>query len=170
MKEKKRILNDKIKAPKVQLITDDGENLGDMSINDARIRAKELSLDLMQMSSDWKMAVVKMLDYWKFLYRQKKQDRKSKAAWKAPDMKTLRITFKIWEHDLEVKRNQAEKFAKVWHPLKVILMLRWRENHYASIASEKMDTFIRLIEDFYKLDGKVNKSWNTFSAFLKIHK
>ena len=62
MKEKKRILNDKIKAPKVQLITDDGENLGDMSINDARIRAKELSLDLMQMSSDWKMAVVKMLD------------------------------------------------------------------------------------------------------------
>ncbi len=170
MREKQRILNDKIKASRVQLITDDWENLWDMSINDARIRAKEQSLDLMQMSYDGKMAIVKMLDYWKFLYRQKKQERKNKAAWKAPDMKTLRITYKISEHDLEVKKNQAEKFAKIWHPLKVVLMLRWRENHYASIAHEKIEMFVTMIEEIYKLDWRINKSWNTFSAILKAIK
>ena len=170
MKGKKRILNDNIKSRRVQLILDSWENLGEMSINDARIRAKEASMDLMEISNDWKISVVKMLDYWKYLYRQKKQVQKQKAAWKAPDMKTLRITFKISDHDLDVKKNQAEKFAKIWHPLKVTLMLRWRENHYIDIAKEKMDIFIKKIEDFYKLEWNINKSWSTFSAILKTIK
>lgn len=170
MKGKKRILNDDIKSRRVQLILDGWENLWDMSINDARIRAKEASLDLMEISNDWKISVVKMLDYWKYLYRQKKQVQKQKAAWKAPDMKTLRITFKISDHDLDVKRNQAEKFAKIWHPLKVTLMLRWRENHYVDIAREKMDAFIEKVSEFYKLEWHINKAWNTFSAILKILK
>lgn len=170
MKGKKRILNNDIKSRKVQLILEDWENLGEMSINDAKIRAKEASLDLMEISSKNGVSIVKMLDFWKFLYRQKKQVQKQKAAWKAPDMKTLRITYKISDHDLEVKKNQAEKFAKIWHPLKVTLMLRWRENHYANIAQEKMDNFIHKIEDIYKLEWKINKTGNTFSAILKTLK
>ena len=170
MKGKKRILNNDIKSRKVQLILEDWENLGEMSINDAKIRAKEASLDLMEISSKNGVSIVKMLDFWKFLYRQKKQVQKQKAAWKAPDMKTLRITYKISDHDLDVKKNQAEKFAKIWHPLKVTLMLRWRENHYANIAQEKMDNFIHKIEDIYKLEWKINKTGNTFSAILKTLK
>ena len=170
MKGKKRIINDEIKSRRVQLILEDWENLGEMSINDARIRAAEAKLDLMEISNNGKISVVKMLDFWKYLYRQKKQIQKQKAAWKTLDMKALRITYKISDHDLEVKRNQAEKFAKVWHPLKVTLMLRWRENHYVNIAQEKMDTFISKIEDIYKLEWKVNKTWNTFSAMLKVVK
>lgn len=170
MKGKKRILNDDIKSRKVQLILENWENLGEMSINDAKIRAKEASLDLMEISCNNGVSIVKMLDFWKFLYRQKKQVQKQKAAWKAPDMKTLRITYKISDHDLEVKKNQAEKFAKIWHPLKVTLMLRWRENHYANIAQEKMDNFIHKIDDIYKLEWKINKTGNTFSAILKTLK
>jgi len=170
VKGKKRIINDEIKSRRVQLILEDWENLGEMSINDARIRAAEAKLDLMEISNNGKISVVKMLDFWKYLYRQKKQIQKQKAAWKTLDMKALRITYKISDHDLEVKRSQAEKFAKVWHPLKVTLMLRWRENHYVNIAQEKMDTFISKIEDIYKLEWKVNKTWNTFSAMLKVVK
>jgi translation initiation factor IF-3 len=170
VKGKKRIVNDSIKSRRVQLILEDWENLWEMSINDAKIRAKEASLDLMEISNNWKISVVKMLDFWKYLYRQKKQVQKQKAAWKTPDMKTLRITFKISDHDLDVKRNQAEKFSKNWHPLKVNLMLRWRENHYTDIAKEKMDIFIEKIKEFYKLEWKINKTWNTFSAILKVLK
>ena len=49
MKEKKRVLNDKIRAQKVQLINDQGENLGDMSLSEAREKASTLELDLMEM-------------------------------------------------------------------------------------------------------------------------
>jgi len=170
VKQKKRILNDEIKAKKVQLILDSWENLWEMSIQEARLRAKEAWLDLMEMSNKWDISIVKMLDFWKFLYRQKKQIQKQKAAWKAPDLKTLRITFKIGDHDMEVKKNQAIKFAKHWHPLKVVLMLKWRENHYEDIAREKMETFIDKIKDFYKLEWKIKKAWNTFSVHLKVIK
>lgn len=162
MKEKKRLLNDEIRASKIKLIKDDWELLWEMSLSEAKTKAQDLWLDLMQLwESNW-LATVKLLDYWKFLYKQKKQEQKNKQAGKAPDLKTIKITFKIWEHDLEVKKNQAEKFAKSWHPLKVLLQLRWRENQYAKIAEEKMETFIGMIEDFYKVDKKLAKNWNNF--------
>lgn len=167
MKEKKRILNGDIRAKIVQLVTDEGENFGEMTLSEARTKAEEQSLDLMEMWKKWEITIVKMLDYGKFLYRQKKQDQKNKQKWKAPDLKTIRITFKIWEHDLQIRRKQAEKFAASGHPLKVNLMLRWRENQYGEIAAEKMNSFVKSLEDIYKADGQIKRSWNTFNAMLK---
>jgi len=170
VREKQRVINDKIKSPRVQLILESWESLWEMSINDARIKAREQSLDLMEMWKKWKVSIVKMLDYGKFLYREKKQSQKQKALWKSLPLKTLKITFKISDHDLNVRKNQAIKFAKIGHPLRVSLMLRWRENHYVDIARNKMNTFIEMLSDIYKLEWRVNKSWNIFSAMLKIVK
>lgn len=167
MKEKQRILNDDIRANLVQLVTDDGENLWEMSLKDAKTKATEEGLDLMEMWRNGKVTIIKLLDYWKFLYRQKKQEQKNKQKWKAPDLKTIRITFKIWEHDLQIKAKQAHWFAEHGHPLKVSLMLRWRENQYENIAREKMQSFVTMIEDTYKLDWDIKKMWNTFTAMLK---
>lgn len=167
MKEKARVLNDDIRAYNIYLIKDEWEVLWEMTLKEAKVIAKEAWLDLMEMWKKEKTTIVKMLDYWKFLYRQKKQEQKNKQKWKAPDLKTLRITFKIWDNDLLIRKNQAEKFASHGHPLKVTLMLRWRENHYAGIASDKIKQFIEMLEEFYKLDSPVKKSWNTFSAMLK---
>lgn len=167
MKEKKRLLNDEIRASIVQLVTDEGENLWEMSIDEAREKAKEKELDLMEIWTNGKISIVKLLDYWKFLYRQKKQEQKNKQKSKAPEIKALRITFKIWEHDLNVRKNQAEKFAQNGHPLKVSLMLRWRENQYWDIALEKMKSFTEMLSDFYKLDWEIKKNGNTFMAQFK---
>ncbi|PZM85031.1 translation initiation factor IF-3 [Candidatus Gracilibacteria bacterium] len=170
LKEKKKLLNDEIRATKVQLISEDGENLGNMSLDEARSKANSLGLDMMEIGRKDDLSIVKLLDYGKFLYKQKKQDQKNKQKGKAPDLKTIRITFKIGEHDLEIRKNQAEKFAKGGHPLKITLMLRGRENQYENIAKEKMDSFITRIEEFYKLDGAVKKTGNTFTAMLKPNK
>ena len=166
MKEHKRPLNDEIKASKIKLITDEGEVLWEMSLADAKQKARESALDLMQLGREWELTIVKMLDYGKFLYKQKKQDQKNKQKGKAPDLKTIKITFKIWDHDLEVKKNQAEKFAKDGHPLKAMLVLRWRENHYEDIAKQKMETFVAMLEDFYKIDKKLVRAWSNFIVML----
>jgi translation initiation factor IF-3 len=167
LKEKKRLLNDEIRASKVQLIADNWENLWEMTIEEAKSKAKSLELDLMEIWTNWNVSIVKLTDYWKFLYRQKKQDQKNKQKSKVPDSKNIRITFKIWEHDLEVRRKQAEKFAEIGHPLRVTLMLRWRENQYEDIAREKMKSFVTSLEAFYKLDWEIKKAWNIFIAQLK---
>jgi translation initiation factor IF-3 len=165
--KEKRLLNNDIKASRVQLVTDEGENFWEVSIEEARNKARSLGLDLMEIWKNWNLTIVKLLDYWKFLYRQKKIDQKNKQKSKIPDIKNIRITFKIWEHDLEVKRNQAEKFSHSWHPLKISLFLKWRENQYVDIASEKIKNFIASLEAFYKLDWEIKKAWNTFTAQLK---
>jgi len=170
LKEKKKALNSEIRAKTVQIITDHGENLGEMSLREARAMASEKELDLMEIWKNWDVSIVKMLDYWKHLYRQKKQASKQKQQSKTPDLKTIRITFKIWDHDLEIRRKQAEKFWKANHPLKVTLMLRWRENHYSELAAEKMNSFVESISEIYKLEWTVRKHWNTFIAMLKTIK
>lgn len=167
MKESKKALNGDIRAKTVQIITDSGENLGEMSLSEARAIAAEQQLDLMEIWKNWDVTIIKMLDYWKYLYRQKKQANKQKVQSKTPDLKTIRITFKIWDHDLEIRKNQAEKFAKDNHPLKVSLMLKWRENHYTELAGEKMNNFVQSLSEIYKLEWVVRKNWNTFIAMLK---
>lgn len=151
----------------VQVIDDEWENLWEMKLSEALAEAKSQELDLMEIGKRWDLSIVKILDYGKHLYRQKKQEQKAKQKGKAPDMKTLRITFKIGEHDLEVKRKQAEKFAKDNHPLRVSLMLRGRENHYWEIAAQKMDDFVKSLEDIYKADWAVRRSWNMFNVMMK---
>lgn len=170
MKDKKRLLNDWIKATHIQLITDDGENLWEMSLAEARQKAQEQSLDLMEIWKNGNLTIVKILDYGKFLYRQKKQEQKNKQKWKAPDLKTIRITFKIGDHDLLIRKKQAEKFALAHHPLKISLMLKGRENHYSELAAEKIKTFVESLQDFYKLEWEIRKNGNTFIAMLKTNK
>jgi translation initiation factor IF-3 len=109
-----------------------------------------------------------MLDYGKYLYRAKKQEQKQKQKGRAPDMKTIRITYKIGEHDLEVKKKQVEKFAADGHPLKVSLMLRGRENHYGDLAQQKMESFIQSIAEFYTPHAPVQRTGNMFNVTLKI--
>ncbi len=167
MKEKARKLNNEIRAQKVQLITDEWENLWEMSLSEAKQKAVEQSLDLMEIWRNWDVVIVKILDYGKHLYRQKKQERKNKSKWKSPDLKTIRITFKIGEHDLEIKKKQAEKFSKGQHPLKISLMLRWRENHYIDLARDKITGFVKSLDEIYKLDWTIKQNRNTFLAMLK---
>lgn len=165
---KDKILNDDIQARRINLITDDWENLWEMTLGEGKQKASEMWLDLMQMSYDWESAVVKMLDYGKFLYREKKQKQKNKQRTKTADLKTIKITFKISEHDLEVKKNQAEKFAENWHPLKVSLMLRGRENHYGDLAMDKMKHFVEMLTPFYRIEKEIARTNNNFTAMLKV--
>lgn len=167
MKETKRNLNNEIKAKNIQLINEEGENLGIMPLSEALKRAEDSNLDLMEIWRKDDLVIAKILDYWKHLYKLKKQDQKNKQKSKVPELKTIRITFNIGEHDLGIRRKQAEWFAKDWNPLKIVLMMRWRENQYSEIAKTKLENFVVSLEDIYKKEREVSKMWNVFSINLK---
>ena len=95
MKEPKRILNEDIKASMIRLIDEEWTVIWEMTLSEWRAKAKEMALDLMQLWKDWDLTIIKLLDYWKFLYKQKKVEQKNKQKWKSPDLKTIKITFKI---------------------------------------------------------------------------
>ncbi len=170
MKDPKKRINYDIKANEVQLITEDWKNLWIMPFKNAINKAEEEWLDLMEIWRNGDLVIVKILDYWKYLYKLKKQDQKNKQNSKAPELKTLRITFNIWDNDLNIKKKQAEWFAKEWNPLKVVLILRWRENQYTDIAKAKLESFVETLSELYKKDNEISKMWNMFSVNLKVIK
>ncbi len=170
MKENKKPLNHEIKASQVQVIDEKGENLWEMSLQEALLKAEEDNLDLMEIGRKDNVAIVKMLNFWKFIYKQKKQEQKQKQKGKVPELKTIRITFRIGEHDLEIRKNQAEKFAIEGHPLKVILVMKGRENQYIDIAREKMRNFVISLDWVYKIEKDIVQNGNNLVVNLKTIK
>lgn len=170
MKENKKPLNHEIKASQVQVIDEKGENLWEMSLQEALLKAEEDNLDLMEIGRKDNVAIVRMLNFWKYIYKQKKQEQKQKQKGKVPELKTIRITFRIGEHDLEIRKNQAEKFANEGHPLKVILVMKGRENQYIDIAREKMRNFVISLDWVYKIEKDIVQNGNNLVVNLKTIK
>lgn len=170
MAQKGKRINESIRGDKINVISATWEQLWIMSLDKALQAAAETEMDLVEVSEqDW-VVLAKIMDYWKFLFKQQKNISKSKSHSKKNELKTIRLTYKIWDHDLDIRRKQALKFAKEWHPLKITLMLRWRENQYESLAQERLREFSESLGEFYKVDWKIAKTWTTFNVMLNLKK
>jgi len=168
MAPKAKRTNEQIRADKVQVISESGEQLGIMSLSDAIDQAYAKEMDIVEIGMQDGIVLTKMMDYGKFLFKQQKTQNKGQS--KKTDIKTIKLTYKIGDHDLEIRRIQAVKFAKEGHPLKIILSLRGRENRYEDIALSKVNEFVTSLADVYKADGKVMKAGNNFSIVLHLKK
>jgi len=165
MSKDKRI-NDEIKVSRVKVISSTWEQLWILPTEKALEMAETEWMDLVEIwDQDWIM-LCKIIDYGKFLFKQQKNIAKSKTNSKKTELKTIRLTYKIGDHDLEIRKNQIIKFAKDAHPIKVELRLKWRENQYAVQAQEKITTFVNTLEDIYKIDWRITKAGNTFYVLM----
>lgn len=166
-KNDKRI-NDAIIARELMVISDTGEPLGKMTRDAALTLAWEQDLDLVEVGMQDGLPLTKIIDYGKFVFKQQKQQSQNKSNTKKTELKTMKLTYKIGDHDLDVRRNQAEKWAKDWNPMKIFLQLRWRENQYEDLAIAKIQEFVASMEEFYRKDekSKILKQGNTFNLVL----
>lgn len=166
-RNEKRI-NEAISARELIVISDNWESLGKISREEALRIAGEQDLDLVEMWVQDGVTLAKIVDYGKYLFKQQKQQSQNKSHQKKTELKTMKLTYKIGDHDLEVRRKQAEKWAKEGNPMKIILQLRGRENQYEDIAIEKIDEFVASLESCYKKDAnsKLQKQGTGFNIIL----
>ncbi len=166
-KNDKRI-NEAIVARELMVISDTGESLGKMTRDAALTLAGSQDLDLVEVGMQDGLPLTKIIDYGKFIFKQQKQQSQNKGNAKKTELKTMKLTYKIGDHDLDVRRNQAEKWAKDGNPMKVFLQLKWRENQYEDLAISKIQEFVASMEDFYRKDekSKILKQGNTFNLIL----
>ena len=166
-KNEKRI-NEAIIAREIMVISETGEPLGKMTRDAALPLAWGQDLDLVEVGMQDGIPLTKIIDYGKFVFKQQKQQSQNKSNTKKTELKTMKLTYKIGDHDLDVRRNQAEKWAKEWNPMKIFLQLRGRENQYEELAIAKIQEFVASMEDFYRKDekSKILKQGNTFNLIL----
>ena len=166
-KPAKRKMNQDITAEKVFVINHDGEKLGELSIYEALRRAEEGQMDLVEVGPGKDgVSVCKIMDQGKEAFKKKKNQQKGKSGGKVM-LKTLRISYKMAEHDMEIRRKHAEKFANQHHLLKIELLLRGRERRFTDEAKEKLQSFAQSLAEFYTTNGEVKVAGNRLSVDLK---
>jgi translation initiation factor IF-3 len=131
-----------IKHPEVFLIDENGEAAGEMKIEQALALAEELNLDLVEVNPKANPPVVKIVNLGQMKYEQEKLAHKQKMQQKKIEIKNIRLSFRISEHDLGLRLNQAEKFLAKDNKTKVELILRGRERQYPKKAVEIVNRFV----------------------------
>jgi translation initiation factor IF-3 len=135
------LINNRIRAKEVRLIDDQGKQLGVITIEEALRIAKEKGLDLIQVTEKVEPPVCKIMDQGKYLYNLKKKEKSANHS-KGGELKGIRLTFAISDHDMETKCRQAENFLKKGDKIMIELRLKGREKAHQDIAREKIERFI----------------------------
>lgn len=136
--------NREIREREVRLIDATGENVGVVSIDEALNLAREAGLDLLEISPTTAPSVCKIMDYGKWSYEQQKKKTQAKKKQKTMDLKELKFSSHIEEHDYQVKLKNAKKFFD--HGDKVKFSLRFKGREIANKQAAK-ELFTRIVED-----------------------
>jgi translation initiation factor IF-3 len=146
-------LNDRIISKTMRVIGPEGEQLGIFTRDLALKKAKEYELDLVEVAPDAQPPVCRILDFQKYLYDQQKKDREARKHQKQAQLKEVRFTPRIDDHDYETKLNHVKEFLKKKHKVRIRIVFRGRE-----IANKEMsDKFVtRIMADTGDV-GKIDK-------------
>ncbi|MBP7134191.1 translation initiation factor IF-3 [Patescibacteria group bacterium] len=144
--------NEAIKALEVYIIDEEGQPAGVRPIAEALAFAQERGFDLVEVSPKASPPVCKLLDFGQFKYQKEKELRQQKAHAKKVDVKGIRLSVKMGEHDLDIRRKQAESFLAEGHKLKIEINLRGREKEHGEIANQRIGGFLQSLEAKYPLN------------------
>lgn len=157
-------VNREIRAPKVRVINEKGEQVGVISVREAQAMAQAAGLDLVEVVPNANPPVCKIIDYGKFRYDQTKREKESKRAQHAHRLKEVKFRPNIDTHDFEVKARRARDFLSKGHKVKVTCMFRGREQAHPEIGRQLLE---RLIEELADV-AQVEMPFRRMGRFLTL--
>ena len=152
-------INEQIRDKEIRLIGADGAQMGIMSPRDALKMAIDKDLDLVKVAPQAKPPVCKILDYGKYRFEMQKKEKEAKKNQKVVEIKEIRLSLNIDTNDFNTKVNQAEKFLKAGHKIKVSIRFRGREMAHTNLGLEVEKRFADALPDAQvdkapKLEGR----------------
>lgn len=141
------LINEQIRAKEVQLIDDEGQKKGTVSLNEALDLAYEKKLDLVLVAPNSEPPVCKIMNYGKYKFEQAKKEKEARKKQKVLEVKEIRITPNIEQHDFEFKSKNARKFIEDGNKVKITVRFRGRELNYVKLGEEVLNEFIESLAD-----------------------
>ncbi len=139
--------NGAITAPEVRLIDETEGHIGVVPLEEALARAQELECDLIEIEPTAQPPVCKIMDYGRLKYNLEKELRKQKARQKKTEVKGIRLSLRIGQHDLEVRLKQAQRFLEEDDKVKLEMILRGRERQHTELAKEIIGNFVATLAE-----------------------
>ncbi|MAS78683.1 MAG: translation initiation factor IF-3 [Candidatus Marinimicrobia bacterium] len=160
-------INERIDATEVRLISEDGEQLGIVSIEDAMKRADDVGLDLMEVSPNTDPPVCRIVNFGKLKYEKKKKIQTSRKKQHVIKVKEIRLRPKIGDHDFDTKvNNMGRKFLKEGFKLKVTIMFRGREISRLDLGEDLLNRVADALEDIAEPEGKTDLEGRRISVYF----
>lgn len=146
-REVKAIINEMIRHPQIRLIGSEGDQLGVVSVEEARRIADDEGLDLVEVSANADPPVCRIMNYDKFRYEQAKKEQEAKKKQTTVETKEIKFRPKTDEHDLSFKIRSIIKFLQQKNKVKLTMRFRGREIVYSqTIGLEAMQKIAASLE------------------------
>lgn len=131
-------MNGEITVPQVRLIDQDGQQLGIVPIEEALAKAESLQLDLVEISPDAEPPVCRLMDFGKFLFEKKRNDKEAKKKQRQMQIKEIKIRPGTDDGDYQVKLRNLIRFLSEGDKAKVTLRFRGREMAHQELGLEML--------------------------------
>lgn len=148
------MINDEIRAKEVRLIGSDGEQLGIKPIREALQLALDANMDLVNVAPTAKPPVCRIMDYGKYRYEMQKKEKEARKNQKVVEMKEVRLSATIDEHDFQTKLRNVVKFLNDGDKVKLSVRFRGREIAHAEIGQRQLERMATEVEELSVVERK----------------
>lgn len=156
-------INHQIKAPTIRVVNEDGEQVGVMKTSEALTLALEHGLDLVEVSPMANPPVAKLIDFAKYKYQLKKIEQMQKKKAKKTEVKTIWLSVRISEHDMQIKANKVSEFLNDGDLVRIELRMRGREQAYGELGHKQLQNFLTYITTAYRIEVPAKRMGGTWS-------
>ena len=139
---KELLINDEIKAKEVRLVGEDGQQLGIMSLNDAKEYAYSRDLDLVLMSATAVPPACRAMNYGKYRFERDKKEKEAKKKQQISKLKEVQLSCRIDVHDFETRVNHAKGFLRDGNKVKAVVRFKGREMAHKELGEEVLKKFL----------------------------
>ncbi len=158
--------NEQIRVPQVRIIDEKGNQLGVLNTTEALTQAKSRGLDLVEVSPLADPPVCKYVNYGQLQYERRKKERQQKSKQKKTEVKGIRLSTTIGEHDLNLRLERAKKFLAKGHKVQIELQLRGRQKAHPQIGEEVVNKFIESLAEEAKVESPTKRKGGKFLALI----
>jgi translation initiation factor IF-3 len=144
----------------VRLVGAEGEQIGVVSLEEAKGLAAEKSLDLVEIAPDGQPPVCKLMDYGKHVFEAKKQQAAQRKKQKQTQIKEMKFRPGTDSGDYDIKMRNLVRFLENGDKAKITLRFRGREMAHQELGMEMLKRIeadleeLGNVEQFPKMEGR----------------
>jgi len=158
--------NDLIRISPVRLIDENNEQVGIIELDDAKRRARDAGLDLVEVSSASRPPVCRIMDYGKWKYQQRKKEQKARSHSKQSELKEVRLRPKIDDHDLLIKAGKAREFLTNGDKVQFTMQFRGREMAHQELGLQTLLGVRDTLADLSKVETPPRRAGRRMTMVL----
>lgn len=162
-------VNDRIRKSPVRLIDADGTQLGIVPLEEAKARAQDAGLDLVEVGALADPPVVKIMDYGKAKFDSEKKARESRKKNVVIDVKEVKFRPTIGDNDFHIKLDQTKRFLEKGKKVKVTVFFRFRQLRRPELGQVILDKVAEATKDISTIEARSRLEGRSMVMVLSPH-